>query len=427
MRDVKLPVYDLAYSSFVDKLELTFASGTPQLLVGLNATVHSKGKPSEIIATYKVSLDRPLDLILAYSRTTRELRWASKTSPLANVSPKFSKGAEEILKKMGVPHPVLDTYERKVESPIVWNTANTFVQLIINALPSIDIGQMAPWLTLLDPLQFNFGTRYLVVTSDRMTLSIGHCTPVDVEIEPDPNFPYQMPEPIETERSKTAVAVYLPKTRLIEFISKNVMPAIMYDTGERGGVIKWRMSGAFGLKAFSLDVTAGIQLGDPYSGDLALRGTLSASTDIALTGVARAWIDGPCGTKAGLATASIQGDGAFAADVVMTYQSPGGLGRPDYGATIEGELIVTTSELDPGVIIDAVGWPIDDIIGLLIDHLVKNEVHKLSGTVHKLGRWNMITAPDWLVDLFGTQVRLCPVVESTKGIASVIGIAGFQG
>jgi len=427
MADAKLPVYDLAYSGFVKILKLDLRNGPPLLEAALTATVHPFGDPSRIIATYEVTLDRPLDVFLQYSAATRELRWASKTSPLANVAPSFAADAEQILTDLNVQEPVLETYERKVEATIVWNTSNTFIQLVLNSLPPIDLGELAPWLTLLDPLQLEFGQRYFVATSDKVRMTIGDCSPVDIIIEPDLNFPYQMPDPVESGRSSATVAVYLPKIRLVDFVAKNVMPAVMYDTGERGGIIKWRMNGAFGLKEFIVDVAGGIQIGNPFSGDLTLRGTLSTSTAIALTGIARAWIDGPCGTKVGLASASIQGDGAFAADIAITYRSPGGPGTPDYGATIEAELIVTRSELDPNIDIDAVGWPVDDILGELIDHLVAKEIHKLSGVVHKLGKWDMVAVPSWLVDLLGSEVRLAPVIESLHGVSSVIGITENSG
>ncbi|WP_298974327.1 hypothetical protein [uncultured Roseobacter sp.] len=427
MRNAKLPVYDLAYSGFVRVLRLDLTSGTPTLESELTATVHPYGDPSRVIATYDVSLGRPLDLYMAYSEASRELRWASTTSPLANVSPSFTADAEMILKDLGVPEPVLDTYERKVETTIVWNTSNTFVPLVLNALPPVDLGEVAPWLTLLDPLHFDFGDRYVVVTSDKVKMTIGGCSLVDVIIEPDPDFPYSMPDPVETSKSSSHVSVYLPKTRLVEFVANNVLPAIMYDTGNRGGIVKWRMNGAFGLKKFTVDVSGGVQVGNPWSGNLTLRGTLSASTAIALTGVARAWIDGPCGARVGLASASIQGDGAFAADIALTYQSPGGPGTSDYGATLEAELIVTRSELDPSIDIDLVGWPIDDIIGELVDHLVAKEIHKLSGIVRKLGKWNMLAVPAWLVDILGDDTRFAPVVEALAGVSTAIGITENRG
>lgn len=426
MANAKLPVFNLAYSGFVRTLQLDLLGGVPLLSAALVATVHPFGHPEQVIASYEVTLDRPLDVFLAYSEATRELRWASSTSPLANVAPSFTPEAEQILQGLGLPEPVLDTYERKVETTIIWNTSNTFVQLVINSLPPIDLGELAPWLTLIDPLLFDYRARYLVVTSDRVRMTIGNCTPVDVVVEPDPNFPYGMPPPVESRTSNALVAAYLPKTRLVDFVSGTVMPAVMYDTGERGGLIKWRMNGAFGLKSFTVDVSGGIQIGNPLTGNLTLRGTLSASTAIALTGVARAWVDGPCGIKVGLASASIQGDGAFAADIVMTYRSPGGPGTADYGATLEAELLVTKSELDPNIDIDAVGWPIDDILGNLSDHLVSNEIHKLSGVVKKLGKWEMLSVPNWVVDTLPSYLRIGPVLESMDGISSVIGITAVN-
>ncbi|MDD9996687.1 MAG: hypothetical protein OXQ89_02975 [Rhodospirillaceae bacterium] len=427
MRDVRLPVYDLAYSVFLKELNLSIRDGSPQLWIKLLATVHPYENPSRVIATYEITIDKPFEVFLSYSETTRKLRWASQAIPLATVRPEFTENAEDILRKLNVPKPVLDNYERKVEAVILWTSSSSAVQLVVNALPPIDLGEMVPWLTLLDPLELNYGGRYLIISSEKVRMTIGACSPVDIIVEPDPKFPYQAADPIETKKSRSVAAVYLPKSRLVELVSRNVIPAVMYDTGERGGIIKWRMNGAFGLKEFTVDVAGGILVGNPWSGDFKLSGTLSASTAVNLSGVARAWIDGPCGVRVGLASASVQGDGRFGAAIEITYHSPGGVGTSDYGATLEARLVVTRSELDPNIDIDAVGWPIDDIIGELVDHLVKKEIHKLSGVVRKLGKWDMVSVPSWLVDVVEDRARLGPVIESLSGVSSVIGITEDEG
>ena len=289
-------------------------------------------------------------------------------------------------------------------------------------------GEMVPWLTLLHPLQFDFGKRYLIITSEKSRMAIGACSPVDVVVEPDPNFPYREPGPAGTNKSRAVAAVYLPKTRLVEFVSRNVMPAVMFDTGERGGIIRWRMNGAFGLNEFTLDILDGIQVGSPWSDNLTLTGTLFTSTTIALTGVARAWVDGPCG-KVGLASASIQGDGEFGADIQINYRSPGVPGTPDYGGTVGAELVVKRSWISPNFDVNLF-WPIDEILEVLIDHLVTIEVHKLAGMARKLGKWDVVSVPSWLVHLIGNKPngpRFAPVIESLSGVSSVIGITVDSG
>ncbi|MDE0334056.1 MAG: hypothetical protein OXI64_03790 [Defluviicoccus sp.] len=431
MRNAKLPVYELAYSVFVNNLKLSIENGSPKLCFALLATVHPYRNPSKVIATYNVKIKYPLDVFLSYSQTTRQLRWTSRENPFATVYPEFMNDAEDILRGLQVPEPVLDKYKHDVEAIVLWATSSSIVNLVVNALPPIDIGEMVPWLTLLHPLQFDFGERYLIITSERSQMSIGGCSPVDVLVGPDPDFPYQAEprsdEHRSTERSRAVAAVYLPKTRLVEFVSNSVMPAVMYDSGERGGTIRWRMNGAFGLKEFIVDISGGIQAGNPWSGALTLRGTLSAFSAVALAGVARAWIDGPCGSKVGLANASVQGDGKFLADIQITYRSPGEFVTPDYGATLEAELVVRHATVKPEFELDALGWPIDEIVTELIEHLAEREVHKLSGMARKLGSWDMVSVPSWLVDLLGNGQRFAPVVESLSGVSSVIGIAVNDG
>lgn len=427
MRNIKMPVFNLAYSGFLRVLKLDLGNGRRELFAELIATVHPYDDPAKVIATYEVTFDAPLEVDLSYSQSSRELRWASKTVPFAKVNPKLSSDAERILKELQVTEPVLETYGRTVESAIVWNTSSTFAQLVLDALPPIDLAEIAPWLTFIYPIQIDYGNRYLVVTAEKSRMTIGGCSPVDVIVEQDPSFPYEMPSPVESYKSRVSVAVYLPKSRILEFVAKNVMPAVMYDSGERGGIVKWRMAGAFGLDRFTVDVSGGIQIGNPQAGNITLKGTLSTSTAIALTGVARAWVNGPCGSRVGLASASILGNGEFGADIIVTYKSPGGPSGPDYGAILEAELLVTRSQLDPNIEIDAVGWPIDGIISELADHLVSKEVQKLSRTVRQLGRWDVAGAPSWLVEILTKGSRLGPVVESLSGVSSIVGFAERRG
>ncbi len=428
MCNAKLPIYGLAYSGFVKDLNLNINGGYPQLSINLLVTVHPYKNPSKVIATYKVTNSAPIDVFLTYSEKTGKLRWAPRTSPLATVQPKITAEAETILHKLNVPKPVLLTYQHEVQTVILRTTSSSFVPLVVNALPPIDIKGMVPWLTLFNPLSFDYGNRYLIIFSKKCRMTIGNCPPVDVIIEPDPKFPYQKPEPVETKVSRAIAAVYLPKSRFIEFVSKNLMPAIMYDTGNRGGIIRWRINGAFGLKELILNVAGSISYVDPWSDDLTLSGTLSTSAVINLSGVARAWVDGPCGVKVGLANASVQGGGRFGADIEVAYRSPGNLGYFDYGATLEARLVVTESKLNPNIDIDAVGWPIDDIISELIDHLVAKEVHKLSRVARQLGKWDMVSIPSWLIELAedgSNQVGF--VIEPLSGVSSVIGITEVQG
>lgn len=412
MRNAKLPVYNLAYSVFIDRMELIFLGDTPLLDVALRATIHPYNDIPAVIATYAVTLNNPVPLRPSYASSTRNFRWIASSTPTPQISPSMSPNAEQILRAMTVPEPVLDTFERKVETPILWNTSNTFVQLVLDALPEYDLGEIAPWLTMLDPLLTKVVDNHMLLTSDKARMSIGTCSPVDVIIEPDPNFPYGEPEPVAATVSRATIAVYLPKTRLLSFVSENVQPAVLVDTGDRGGLIKWRIAGAFGLQRFSLDVTGGILRG--YSGNLTLRGLLSAHAELGFVGVARAWVDGPCGSHIGLANADVIGSGQLDADISLTYRVADG--------TMTADLIVTHTDLNSRLDIDHVGWPMDDIISELAEYLAKGELRKLSGTISRLGKWEVLRLPDWMLATIPTNTYPAPTLETLQSVSSLFAL-----
>ncbi|MEO1681375.1 MAG: hypothetical protein AAFU80_24790 [Pseudomonadota bacterium] len=419
MANARLPVYNLAYSVFVDDLEILLNTANPELKIAVRATVHPFGDPKKVISTYTITFDEPILLNIRYNSSIRELYWDPSSSPVPIIEPEFSADAEDILASQGVQDPVIDNYIQQVETPIIWNTSSSFIRLVIDALPRYSLSELVPWLTFIDPLQITMSDNYILCTADKSMISIGGCTPIEMVVEPDPDFPYGQPAPIQTEISRADVSLYLPKTRLISFVSDTVQPAIMANTGVRGGVIKWQMSGAFGLKEFFLDVSGGIQVGNPFGGDLTLSGLFEAHTAIDFVGVARAWVDGPCGTKVGLASADVIADGRFAANIAITY-------APTEG-TLTADLFVTDANLNSGINIDAVGWPIDDILGLLADHLAEKEVKKLASTVARIGKWEFLRTPDWLLEGIEQDALLAPVTEGQSHVSSQFGLTSIRG
>ncbi len=73
---------------------------------------------------------------------------------------------------------------------------------------------------------------------------------VDVVVEPDPNFPLWtkvLQLLIRLVRNTSGGSTYR-KLGLVDFVSSNVMPAVMYDSGEKGGVIKLENDWCFRVK-----------------------------------------------------------------------------------------------------------------------------------------------------------------------------------
>lgn len=428
MANAPLPLYGLAYSCFIDELRLAFTGEDVQLYSMLKATVHPFGRPRDVIAYYAVILENPLDVHLEYEEPSRTLRWACRTSPRAKVFPAFTPDAETILASLQFEEPLLETYERSVERAIIWNTSNTFVQLVLSALPTIDLGEIAPWMTMISPLRIKVGDRYLCVTANKIRLSLGGCVPNEITSEPDPSFPYTKVLPGKTEASKVLLAVYFPKKRLVDYVAGNFQPAIGFDTGNRGGLLKWRAAGAFGLQSFSIDISGKIEVGNPWSGgNITLQGLLTISTALTISGVARAWVDGPCGTKVGLASADVLGDGKIKADFSVTYHSPLDLSGSQTGAALEAEFAITQADVDPNIDINLVGWPIDDIAGEIGDYIIGKEIRKLAGKIRQQRRWDVMSVPEWLADLFDGKSKLAPLIEASEDLSVIFGISDMTG
>ncbi|EGF89578.1 hypothetical protein ABI_39950 [Asticcacaulis biprosthecium C19] len=414
MADVPLPVYGLAFSSFLKTLDVKLSAGYAELTATLVATIHRLGRPAEIIREYRVETIDPIRIVFDYDAISRELYWRQDGAGFPKVTPSWGTDADAVLANTTLPDPQKDSYLAEVESPIIWSTRNTFVELLIASLPRYPLGEMAPWLSLLEPLRFDFGGDHVIVTASRAKVAAGGCSPSTMIVEPDPNFPYgeTIPAPSFSARH-VDIAVYLPKTRFIDFVSGNLEPAVLV-AARGGGVVKWSVSGAFGLKTLTADIKTGII----YPSGLTVEGIIGISTEIDFIGVARAWVDGPCGTKIGLASASVLGSGEFAADIRLEANIHAGY--------ITGDLKVAKSELIDVDFDVGVPWPLDAISGELLDYVAQKEIRKLTNRVVQLGRWDFMGIPLSYLDSLSTN-RALPIMEGLKGVGAYMGIVQSEG
>ena len=64
----------------------------------------------------------------------------------------------------------------------------------------------------------------------------------------------------------------------------------------------------------------------------------------------------------------------------------------------------------------------------MADHLAKKEVKKLAKSVQKLGKWQLIQVPEWILDVTGGQESgLAPMNETQEKVSSQIGIIFNEG
>lgn len=415
--DIPMPTYNLAFSVFLKDLKVELFSGYAKLSAELIATVHRRGRPDEVIREYRVDTVDPIKIVFDYDAVNRELYWRQDGVAVPKITPSWNANADAVLAQTTIPDPKKDTYLAEVETPILWSTRNTFVALLIDVLPRYPLGEMAPWLSLLEPLRFDFAGDHMIVTASRAQIAVGGCSPSTIIVEPDPDFPYGEQIPNPTFKAKSVdIAVYLPKTRLIDFVSGSIEPAILVANQGRSGIIKWSVSGAFGLK----QLTAEIKTGIVYPNGTSVSGIIGLFTAIDFVGAARAWVDGPSGSKLGLAGGSVLGSGEFSADIRIEANVSAGF--------VTGDLQVTKSELTH-IDFDVntpFGWPLDAIAGEILDHLTRKEIRKLTNRVVHLGRWDFMGIPLSYLDSLGTA-RAFPIMEGLKGVSAYMGIVKNMG
>jgi hypothetical protein len=392
-------IYNLAYSVFLDGLTISQAAGKANLYFKLTANVHPVNQSTLVIRTYTIETTTVVPVEIDYDYPTNQVFWAPSAKPAPQITSAWGPNAVTALAATTIPAPQQATYQNNIEPNFLSQTAAAVVDLVANALPKYDLGELLPWLKFQAPLQIGIGTSHVLFTSSYATLTIGECSPQTVNIVPDPNFPYGQTIPAPTlSDASVDLAVYLPRTRLIDFVSGLVEPAVQVSESG-GGVIQWKISGSVGLNSLSAFVQTA----------QGLSGVISLQAGVNLLAGAKAWVDGPSGIQLSLASASLIGTGQLGADIVATIDLTSGV--------VTVTLTVTNCQVQPKWSLDTpLGWAINAVGSQILNVVTSNEAQKLTGHVTQLGRWNVL---GFLQGYLKTLPPGLQAIANSEGLANV--------
>jgi hypothetical protein len=374
MANIPLPVYSLAYSVFVQDLNISHVGSAVELTAKMIANVHPLNQPSQVIRSYLIETTQPASINLGYNMQTNEVFWQQQGNALPNITPSWGAEYQAVLATTSLPSPQDSSYLQDVEQQIIWLTGPSFVNLVAAALPSYNLADIAPWLKLSAPLLIDFSPLYhFILTSSHATITVGDCSPQTIAVVPDPDFPYgeSIPSTTAATSNEAVFAVYAPKSRLIDFFSGQLEPAVVvYESGS-GGIIKWTFGGSVGLSSLIVDIstTAGTS------------GVLSLSAGVNLVGAAQAWIDGPSGMHLSVADGSVLGTGSVSADIVITLNIATGY--------VDATLTIKQCTVNPQWDVHLL-FPLNGVADEILNALTTNEAAKLAGSTVRLGHWEVM-------------------------------------
>jgi len=405
MANMRMPVYQLAYSVFVRRLTLAPRGSICEMETQMLVNVHTLSHPELVIRSYTVETATPANVSLGFDNAANEVFWQEQGSSQPKITPAWGSDADRVLSMTTIPDPKRDHYLDEVERQIIWLTGPSFVRLVADILPRYRLSEIVPWLRLHAPLRVDVTSPHIVITASRATVTVGNCSPETTEIVPDPAFPYGESIPRPTLSSgQVDLAVYAPRTRLFDFYAKALEPAVLVAV-RGGGAIKWALAGSVGLNKLSLSVSTA----------QGTSGVLGIAAIIDFVAAAQAWFDGPCGIRLSLASASVIGSGDFSGELQINL---------DWGAQlVEAVLVVTKSDLpNPSFDVSTpLPWPLDQIAGEILRHVTQDEARKLAGSAVRLGRWHVVGLPLEYLDTV-KPAELSAHSEGWKSVSAFTGV-----
>lgn len=136
-----------------------------------------------------------------------------------------------------------DIYLTDVEVPLLWTSRRTFLNLVVSVLPRIQLGKIAPWLSLVTPIKVDYAGPALIITSENASVSIkDECKTEVIDVRQDPAFPGLPALPNPVHEYNGHVAVYIPSSVSSQIHTKRLgAPIPIHDKG--GGQINFEING----------------------------------------------------------------------------------------------------------------------------------------------------------------------------------------
>jgi hypothetical protein len=418
LANIPLPTYGLAYSVFVNNIDVRRAGLGAILDANIRATVHPVGRPDMVIKYYDIQTLLPNRVTLHYDQTTGDVYWLS-VGGAPTITPNwYGTGPADpaviaALQMTTIPAPQDVNFEQQVEVPLIWVTAPSFLRLVAGILPRYNLHQILPWITLEAPALFNLQSDHIIITSKRATSTVGECDPQTTVIDPDPNFP-EKPVPAPTIRDpEIDFAVYARQQTFSDFFSQPIRQQVKVSESF-GGIIKLELSGSSEIDCNNPYVVTQTSQGQ--------KGIFILNNPVAnMTPEIKVEIDGPCGPISQAfdefdAVASITGEIDF--DVVQ---------RSTVGF-VHGKFHVTSYTLDAA---DTQNQPPDPIIAQVLDPikngLANQEFNKLIGTAESRGQWPVLGLSTLYLKTMTLGDHPIAYAEGLAGVSGLVAVVRAKG
>jgi hypothetical protein len=406
LSDIELPRYGVAYSSFIQRAALSFGVTKAEVDFELLVNVHPVGFPGDVIRTYEVTSPKKIAIEIDFDAADDVIRWRIKSMDKPSIKASWGKDYAKHLMSTTLPDPQEDNYLSEVEKLVHFMMDRTVPSLVIDSLPRYRVRDFVPWIKFLTPLAVKVTATHLLVMGSKCSITIPGCSPKTIVVDPDPAFPYgQVPPAPLPATKKIDVALYLPKTRIFDFVAPAFEPAILVHHDDLGGSIKWEISGAFGLKSISIDISTG-----PV-----LVGVVGIQGQVDFLGVARAWISS-CFGNIELARATVIGNGNFGADVRLSVTLA--------SATLDANLDVNKCDVNPNFDFSTPLPPIfNKLMALILDKVAHDKLKEFEQKTYRIARWTFLELPQSYLTTFPIGVEPEVNEDGAAKISALIGVS----
>jgi hypothetical protein len=273
-------------------------------------------------------------------------------------------------------NPDRDRFLREIYYGFVWINAAQLVATIFRAIPFPQLQKYTGPLRLKPPFQFEVVDSHFAVWTDEVDIIDVHCGGGNIPKPPaSANWhaiPHAGPKS-PREGSEPVLGLYVAAQTLVSWQAGYLAPAVSFSSSG-GGFIRYDLDATVSLRSLDLSVQP-----DPNGG------SLSIDAGLRLTAQADSYMNGPCGTRLSLASATITGNGSAHADVRIRYD------RPSRALRLELDV---RADIDQTSVHVTSGGLLGGILGEIVEILYKSGIIKVDTSYRRRSGVDLLDLSD---------------------------------
>lgn len=314
-RNLPLPIAEVAASFSVDPATFRMDGLSGAISLDLDLWLHQQGDPATAIYVMGYRLQDEA-VVAGIDHAAQRIFLEPRAGSTARIhSQSWGADADLVLVRLGYVDAAgladRARFQSEVITPFQWLNARGLLRAIVRSFPVPDVFSWFETIRPVGAISADVGAGYLIAWSESAAIAIPDCAlPPSQGQGPSvvPDVVAGVPKPWSAfDLRAPGLMLYYAATPLLDWHAGVFMPAVAFHQ-EHDGFPGWAVDGHVGVQRLRVRF-------EPRADG----GALTFDGELRVLGHASSWINGPCGLRVDVGTATFSGPGTLQGELAVSY------------------------------------------------------------------------------------------------------------